>query len=49
MDKIRQAMTDAMAGLSPDQKAKVQFAMQVLRDELQLEPRYPGWDGNPND
>jgi hypothetical protein len=21
----------------------------VLKDELQLEPRYPGFDGNPND
>ena len=49
VNKIRQAMTDAMTGLSAAQKAKVQFAMQVFRDELQLEPRYPGFDGNPND
>lgn len=48
MDKIRQAMTDAMSGLTPDQQAKVRFMMQVFNDELQLEPRYPGFNGNPN-
>jgi hypothetical protein len=50
MDKIRSAMSSVMnSNLSADQKAKVQAAMTVLRDELQLEPRYPGFDGNPND
>jgi hypothetical protein len=49
MDKIRAAMTDVMnSNLSADQKAKVQKAMTVLKDELQLEPRYPGFNGNPN-
>ena len=49
MDKIRSAMTDVMnSNLSADQKAKVQKAMTVLKDELQLEPRYPGFNGNPN-
>jgi hypothetical protein len=49
MVKISTAMSSVMnANLSPDQKAKVQAAMSVLKDELQLEPRYPGFDGNPN-
>jgi hypothetical protein len=48
MDKIRVAMTDAMTNLSPAQKAKVEFAMQVLRDELELEPHYPGWYDDSN-
>lgn len=45
-------MTAAMTDLTPEQAAKVQFAMQVLQvlqDELELHPRYPGYDGNPND
>jgi hypothetical protein len=29
-------------------KTKLNFAMQVLRDELQLEPKYPGFNGNQN-
>jgi len=42
-------MTAAMTDLTPEQAAKVQFAMQVLQEELELHPRYPGYDGNPND
>jgi len=49
MARIRSAMTAAMTDLTPEQAAKVQFAMQVLQDELELHPRYPGYDGNPND
>jgi hypothetical protein len=48
MARIRSAMTAAMTGLTSEQAAKVQFAMTVLRDELGLEPPYPGFDGNPN-
>jgi hypothetical protein len=49
LDKIRTAMTSVMnSNLSTDQKAKMQAAMTVLRDELQLEPTYPGFNGNPN-
>ena len=48
MDRIHKAMVDAMAGLSPDQRAKADFAMQVLQDELQIRPQYPGYNGNPN-
>ena len=49
MARIRSAMSAAMTDLTPEQAAKVRFAMTVLQDELELEPRYPGWDGNPND
>ena len=48
MAKIRTAMTSAMADLTPAQKAKLDSAMQVLRDELQLNASFPGADGNPN-
>jgi ActR/RegA family two-component response regulator len=48
MDKIRSAMNSAMTDLTPAQKAKMDFAMQVLRDELQLQPKYPGFNGNQN-
>jgi hypothetical protein len=48
MDKIRSAMNAAMSDLTPAQKAKMDFAMQVLRDELQLQPQYPGFNGNQN-
>jgi hypothetical protein len=47
--KVRTAMAAVMAGMTAQQKAKARFAMTVLMDELQLEPRYPGYDGNPND
>ena len=47
--KVRKAMATVMAGMTAQQKAKARFAMTVLMDELQLEPRYPGYDGNPND
>ena len=47
--KVRKAMATVMAGMTAQQKAKAKFAMTVLMDELQLEPRYPGYDGNPND
>jgi hypothetical protein len=49
MARIRSAMDAAMTVLTLDQAAKVRFAMTVFRDEFQLEPRYPGYDGNPND
>jgi hypothetical protein len=49
MARIRSAMTAAMTNLTPEQASKVRFAMTVIQDELQLEPRYPGYDGNPND
>lgn len=49
LDKIRDAMNAAQSNLNAEQKAKMQAAMAVLRDELLLEPRYPGFDGNPND
>lgn len=49
MERIHHAMTAAMADMSPEQKAKLQFAMQVLRDELSIHAHYPGFDGNPND
>jgi hypothetical protein len=49
MARINSAMSNAMTDLTPEQAAKVRFAMTVFRDELQLEPRYPGYDGNPND
>jgi hypothetical protein len=42
-------MTAAMDNLSPEQKAKVQFAMQVIQGEIGLQAHYPGYDGNPND
>jgi hypothetical protein len=49
MVKISSAMSSVMnSNLNSDQKAKLQAAMSVLKDELQLEPRYPGFDGNPN-
>ncbi len=49
VEKIRTAMNAVMnSNLSTDQKAKMQTAMTVLRDELQLEPTYPGFNGNPN-
>jgi hypothetical protein len=48
MDKIRTAMNAVMTDLTPAQKDKLNFAMQVLRDELQLEPKYPGFNGNQN-
>ncbi len=46
--KIRSAMAAAMADMTAQQKAKAQFAMTVIMDELRLEPRYPGYNGNPN-
>jgi hypothetical protein len=48
MDKIRNAMEAVMTDLNSAQKAKLNFAMQVLRDELRLEPQYPGFNGNQN-
>jgi hypothetical protein len=48
LDKLRQAMTSAMTGLTPDQQAKVRFMMQVFNDEMMIESRYPGYNGNPN-
>jgi hypothetical protein len=48
MDRIHKAMTDAMSGLSSDQQAKLQAAMNVLQSELQIESHYPGYNGNPN-
>ena len=48
MAKIRTAMTNAMTSLSPAQKEKVEYAMEVLRDELQINASYAGADGNPN-
>lgn len=49
MAKIRTAMTSAMTDLNPAQKAKLDYAMQVLQDELmQLHPQNPGYNGNPN-
>jgi hypothetical protein len=48
MAKIRTAMSSVMADLTPAQKAKLDYAMQVLREELELHPQYPGYDGNPN-
>ena len=49
MVKIRAAMTDAMnQNLNPAQTKKMQFAMSVLQDELNLEAPYPGYNGNPN-
>jgi hypothetical protein len=48
MTKIRTAMTSAMSGLNPAQKSKLDYAMQVLKDELELHPQNPGYDGNPN-
>jgi len=47
--KVRKAMATVMAGMTAQQKAKAQVALTVLMDELQLEPRYSGYDGNPND
>ena len=47
--KVRKAMATVTAGMTAQQKAKAKFAMAVLMDELQLEPHYPGYDGDPND
>jgi hypothetical protein len=49
MAKIRTAMSSVMTDLTPAQKAKMDSAMQVLQDELmQLNPKNPGYNGNPN-
>jgi hypothetical protein len=49
LGRLRDAMVAAQTNMSADQKAKMKVAMAVLRDELLLEPTYPGFDGNPND
>ena len=50
MAKIRTAMAAVMNdNLTPDQKAKLQFAMSVLQAEMQLHPRYPGYNGDTED
>ena len=46
--KVRAAMDKVMVTLTPEQKAKLEFAMKLLQEEMMLEPQYPGYNGNPN-
>jgi hypothetical protein len=48
LKRIRDAMVSAETNLSAGQKARMDAAMAILRDELMLEPTYPGFNGNPN-